>query len=225
MENTPEQQPPIHQIYPFMPPPQVNDRLDKNKSVLFYLGAIEIVLGALSCLLGLLSIIAVLSYRYAFFTYIAHGIWCGVPLVICGVMGVSLYSNPSRAMYNANIALSIITANFMILLVIFSSLSAVIDGHYSDVIIYHAINAVVGFSGLVVLIVHSAYSCAGVCCTGEYSVPVAFFPPEGTVPMQFINSDGAMMYPSYPHGVISVPLSQQMSVVPPHMAFPVGQVQ
>lgn len=220
MESMPVQQPPVHQIYPFMQSAQMNP-FDKYKSILFYLGVTEIILGALSCLFGLLSILAALSVRYAIFTFIGHGIWCGFPLVICGVLGVLIYSKPSKGMYNANMALSIIAANFMILLVIFSSLSAVIDGRVDDLIIYHAVNAVVGFVGFVVLIVHSAYCCAGICCVGNYSVPVTILPPEATLPMQFTN-DGVMVYPSYPHGVINLPLSQQMSVMPPNMSFPVA---
>lgn len=183
--------------------------LEKHKLMLFYLGTIEICFGAISCIFAAITIVWAVSYYSAIFTYVSQGIWCGLFLIICGIFGVLARSNPSKCIYNANLALTVIAANFMIVQVILSSLAAVIDGGFGDsgdLIAFHSVIAVSGFVGLVTLVVHSAYCCAGICCV---PTPMTIVHAQRMVPYQLPNGQ-IMLYnmpPGYAHNVTTMPPS------------------
>nr|XP_039274207.1 uncharacterized protein LOC120348146 [Styela clava] len=157
---------------------------EKYKLVLYRFGVTEIVLGVLSVVLCIVTLIIASTkktyvyhstwnnrtydYRIRYsVTYASHGIWCGGVVIASGILGFKARGKPSVCFYNANMAVSIVASCFMATLCIMSAICA--GDTYprkgnGGIIAVDSIMAVIGFAGMNICIIHSAYCCAGVCC-------------------------------------------------------------
>ncbi|XP_039274209.2 uncharacterized protein LOC120348148 [Styela clava] len=165
--------------------PQTKPR-EKYKLVLYRLGVTEIVLGLLSVVLCIVTLLIASTKKtfayhssrnnitcYYWYTinysmaYASHGIWCGAIVIASGILGFKVRRKPSICLYNANMAVSIVTSCFMATLCIMSAICAgdtyPREGN-GGIIAVHSIMAVIGFAGMIICIIHSAYCCTGVCC-------------------------------------------------------------
>lgn len=177
--------------------------LDKHKLILYGLGIAEIVLGGLSFVFAVAAIFAV--GRYRIFTTVGQGIWCGGVLIACGILGIMTKFKPTRCMYNANLAMSIVATNFMGLMVILSALAAVVDG-YGLAVSLNTMIALAGFIAFIITIIHSAYCCAGVCCHKSNPSQIFVATPQGLMPAQMVN--GQVVF--YPNSHVSYMPSKQV---------------
>lgn len=226
----------INQVQPVMQPMQASP-MEKYKTYLYNFGITEIVLGAISCALGALAIIIGLNY-YVSLTFVGQGIWCGGVLIVCGVLGLMTRTRPTRCMYNANMAMSIVAANFMIVMVILSGMAAAFDSNVTSIVIFHSVICLAGFGALIITILHSAYCCAGVCCLESYPRQVVVVGPNGMIPVQLPNGQ-TVLYPqptgySSPHLVFANPTINMPTTrigfgppptqsIHPNYVMPIGQ--
>lgn len=150
---------------------------DERNTKLRRLGTAEFALAATAVLLG---IVAVSSFHYKIKTnraslllaYNSSGVWAGVTLAVCGIMGVIFKSNPSERMYIANMSMSIISAMTCLSGTVMSGLGAAFyvtekPMHYPMFALHLAV-ALCLTAGRVICICHSVYCCCFRC--GERNV-------------------------------------------------------
>nr|XP_039270031.1 uncharacterized protein LOC120344790 [Styela clava] len=219
-------------------PAQIKPRIT-HKNVLFKLGIAEVIFGVLSCILCIITLIlADKNSSYLYYddyekryyqnriTYgsnvVAQGIWCGVVILASGILGIKARDYPTVCMYRANMTVSIIASFFMFILCILSGVSTITVYPHSYIYIllpYHTILAIIGFVGMIICIVHSAYCCAGICCrTKTTRVPRPAYSRQQMV--RLANGQYMMVPINAPQNYPGMPIAQQAVVVPPGQVFP-----
>lgn len=239
----------------FMLPQQPSTKpRERHKDKLFKFGIVEVIFGIISiisCIVTLVfaSIIRTWPYYIPYYdrtdqmevyygeTKSAPGIWCGAIVLATGILGIKSKSTPTVCMYNANMTMSIIGACFMGILCIMSGYSAgdlyPLSSTYV-VLAMHCLMAIVGFAGMIICIIHSAYCCAGVCCHKNPQQGVVVYAAQPQM-VQLTNGQYAMISPSvppnyptlagpsyFPAGHVQAPVgTPSMQVVtPPHSELP-----
>ncbi|XP_077974042.1 uncharacterized protein LOC120348157 [Styela clava] len=157
------------------PPPVHQEPELKYANVLYGLGITEVFLAILSfamCIATLVIAGVMKTYTYTYFvslglTDTAQGIWCGAFLLASGILGIRAKQNPTRCIYNANIAMGCVSAFFMSVLFVMSVLSVMSCRPVSDTLATLILHALLGllasFSGIL-NIIHLAFAAAGQCC-------------------------------------------------------------
>lgn len=144
---------------------------EKYKNNLYGLGIAECVLGGLSIILAIASLPVEMKIRPSItgienlFTYTAQGIWNGFFIVVTGILGICARGNPSLRIFNANMALSIITAVVSAFGIVLSTFATLLCGFgiAFNLFVIHASISLLLFAGFIIVIVHSGFCCAGVC--------------------------------------------------------------
>lgn len=135
-----------------------DERRERNKRALCWLGSVEIFLGLISCVLGAITLgEGPRSNRYYYdhtFPKTGQGIWCGLLLIISGILGVTARFRPTKLMYRANLALSILAVLAMVTLLLISSIASAIDSHMA----FHIVLAVTALVGIIISSIHCGYS-------------------------------------------------------------------
>ena len=165
---------------------RVVKRRERHKGKLYGLGITECVLGVAMIILAIATL-AITGSRYtrysryyyhigAELTYSSQGLWSGVLVTVTGILGVCANKNPSVCMYNANMAMSIISAFLLAPAIILSGIAAPFS--YTAALAIHILIAILGFAAMVICIVHSAFCCAGVCCHKSQNRGVVVYVPQ-----------------------------------------------
>jgi len=142
------------------------------------LSILQIVLGIISCNVGFYQIFFMFLYpqRYGRISTIGEGIFCGIPFLITGILGLISLKNTSYGKITAFLVFSILSAISGGILIILSSIFLVINinPYYSPGASVIACPALLIFIGLlegIIAIVSSGYSCHGCCgCGGDDQV-------------------------------------------------------
>lgn len=142
------------------------------------LSILQIVLGIISCNVGFYQIFFMFLYpqRYGRISTIGEGIFCGIPFLITGILGLISLKNTSYGKITAFLVFSILSAISGGILIILSSIFLVIntDSYYfpgASVIACPALLIFIGLLEGIIAIVSSGYSCHGCCgCGGDDQV-------------------------------------------------------
>ena len=143
----------------------INPR-DRNKKTLRGLGIAEASLGGFSILLAIAANYIASFWSFFFnrtFTYTSQGIWCGVFMIIIGILGISVKKNPSKCMYVANMTMAIVVACISFTGFVLSGFAAGTSYFSTNLIIIHSIITIICLAVMIITIVHSAFCCSGVC--------------------------------------------------------------
>jgi len=172
---------------------QPKDRYRKTSVII--LSIMHVVCGVLSCLVGIFKLILHSSlydpYRshliMTFYT-IGEGIFCGVPFLITGILGLITLKKTSYCKITAFLVFSIISSIFGLILIILSVILmdfAIIRGN-ALAIASHSCLLILGLIEVFLGIVSSGYSCHGCCgCCGNDQVSngvdssVVYVPTQG----------------------------------------------
>lgn len=145
-------------------------------------GWIQIILGSLSILLGITNIIvSTVDYTYLRYTYIGCGIWVGVVILVCGILGLRATADKSKCSVTEGMVMTTVSAlltSAMFAIEIIGALNSygLCYSHSSWGNNYwrtcikvgpqaiHSILATISFISLVVAITHSGFTCSIVCC-------------------------------------------------------------
>merc|ERR1719342_5001 len=141
------------------------------------LSILQIVLGIISCNVGFYQIFFMFLYpqRYWRISTIGEGIFCGIPFLITGILGLISLKNTSYGKITAFLVFSILSAISGGILIILSSIFLVIntDSYYfpgASVIACPALLTFIGLLEGIIAIVSSGYSCHGCCGCGDDQV-------------------------------------------------------
>lgn len=192
---------------------------DRHKNALFRMGITECVMGGLSLVFAIATISMDLTgtgsphalfNSVALFTYISPGLWCGIFILVTGILGVRAKKNPSGCVYSANMALSIVTAIFTAIGVWVSIVATTSSSDVPRLVTLHALITVMIGGGFIISIVHSAFCCARLCGKRNHPGTVVYItqPPNqqqiGGIPyVQYVVPGGAPSM-QHPHNAQSM---------------------
>lgn len=190
--------PPQAGVTIIQPTPAVQKPKKKEKYArqLYGFGIAEIILGALCLLLAVAAILLLSTSYYSMysvvFTYMSQGIWCGIFPIISGILGIVAKKKPTNCMYNANMAMTIVSAVMLALLFSLSILAMIMSS--GGVLACHIIISIISFVCLIITIVHSAYCCAGVCNDPHSYQGQVIYPAQGQQFVQLANGQYMLVH-------------------------------
>lgn len=172
-------------------------------------GWFQVVLGALSIVLAITNICIAATTGSFSFAFIGCGIWSGIVILVCGILGLRATKDKSKCSVIAGMVMTIISAMFTSTMFALEIIGAIIpvycsrydwdDHRYYNctpgaIIAIHSILVIISFTSLVVAIIHSGFTCASICCGGPssqahstvvYTTP-AYIQQPGTNPTGFV---------------------------------------
>ena len=102
-------------------------------------------------------------------------------MITVGFLGTRAKKSPSRSMYIANMIMTIITAIIEATAIVMSSCAAAVSRYSIGLMVMHSTISILCLIGIVIVIVHSAYCCGGICCIRKASSPeVVYVTPHGS---------------------------------------------
>ncbi|XP_076818179.1 uncharacterized protein LOC143463546 [Clavelina lepadiformis] len=151
-----------------------------HKNVIKLFAIFELLLGIVSIILGIVVVIILNSYSYLVYYYyassIGEGVWCGIPILIAGILGIGAGSERSTVrMVNLHMGFSIVAAVAAGVLVCVGAVRAdALTTTTSSLFGVWVAEAAVGFTSLFLLILSSVYccrstpyNCCGRCCADQ----------------------------------------------------------
>ncbi|XP_077985814.1 membrane-spanning 4-domains subfamily A member 8-like [Glandiceps talaboti] len=190
------------------------------------LGCCEIVIGVLAIILGSVAII----YESGLY-YIGTPIWCGVMMVITGLLGVLSAHYKTSETIVASMVMSIISASICgTVLLSMESISLAITSYsycyYENCKEHktsgmHATNVALSLIYAIIAIINSAFCCRAVCCGRSQPDTVVYYTPQNQV-MPVIQPSIVYSHAIQP-GPATFPM--QHNVPPPTYVGPVGYMQ
>jgi len=173
---------------------QPKDRYRKTSVKI--LSIMHVVCGVLSCLVGIFKLILHSSlynpYRRMPFYTIGEGIFCGIPFLITGILGLISLKKTSYCKITAFLVFSIISSIFGLILILItvSLLHVAIFRGYALAIASHSSLLILGLIEAFLGIVSSGYSCHGCCgCCGNDQVSNGVDSSVVYVPTQGVGSE------------------------------------
>lgn len=138
------------------------------------LSILHIVLGIISCNVGIFELIMqfVANGRRTYINTVGQGIFCGIPFLITGILGLISLTKTSYGKITAFLVFSILSSLFGAILLIMSSLfMAVGDSYYYSpnpgFLVCQSILILIGLLEVIIAIVSSGFSCHGCCGCSE----------------------------------------------------------
>lgn len=181
-------------------PTQNENPLHKNANALLVIGIMEVVLGSISIILGIVSVTIISNQLNASsgaapgalsIGIISPGLWCGMMILIPGIMGIRLKKHATRCIHISNLLFGIL-CSFVAFAAFIISMIMVGVSHLISVtaIGIHVTLSVINFVTLILAIVHACYCCTGACYTrtSEGNRYLAYFPQHNA---GFVQTDPA----------------------------------
>uniref|UniRef100_H2YGQ9 Uncharacterized protein n=1 Tax=Ciona savignyi TaxID=51511 RepID=H2YGQ9_CIOSA len=226
-------------------PAQVQSpKLKQYQKIMFGLSVTETVLGALSILFGIVvvslnggsryrSYSYSYYYSYSYTTGVGEGIWCGIWILIAGILGIAASRTKTKScLIHCHMGFAITAAVFAASQVIASSILAIVYRSSAQVGVSIVI-AIAGFVAFIICIVSASYccslytaltggsSCCGTGCCGDEVVlrqPVGQHvvyvqQPHNQMPyypgvqqtQTIVQGPGGQQYVTTPYPVTSIP--------------------
>lgn len=155
---------------------ELSDGKHKHKNTIHGMGIAEVVMGSVSVLLSIIVLSIARNEAYNFkrshgldylpyyeSNYIAEGIWGGIFIIVTGVLGIFVKRKPTKGLYIVNMVMAIITANVSGVVVVISSINAIVVNS-SVLLVLHAMISIICFAVFILTIIHAAFCCGGICC-------------------------------------------------------------
>lgn len=145
-------------------------QLQRNYSNIIYkIGIAEISIGVISIILAICGTVVAATSTYTsetlhcmsteIFTFISHGTWIGLVMIVTGIIGIMLAKKPSKVLYIANMAMAIITVVMTFIGLVLSGIPAVFStycsGAYTALLGIHIVLAVIFVVMMTLSIIHA----------------------------------------------------------------------
>lgn len=178
--------------------PHIKNERRKYKRTLYWFGFIEILLGIGAfgtCVVG--AVIAS-AHSNESMLYASSGLWCGVVMMISGILGVRVSKHSSSLIIRANMTASILSSIFMAIMFMMSMVAA-LSGHHILLAIYVFLS-IIASAGFILNIVHAAFCCATICCISPHLDYRTVQTSSGRTPIvRYMFVDGQQLVPvGYP---------------------------
>lgn len=165
---------------------------EKYKNVYKRIGITQVCFGVIAIALAITNIVLAASNGLDYYddlSFIGAGIWGGVMILVCGILGIVSWKKPFYCPIIASMVLSIITSVVCAGVIGLEVTAAIVSqqsGYYecndydydtdertwnyrcisviNTLTMLHSILAAFGLAAFITAIVHSSYCCASVCC-------------------------------------------------------------
>lgn len=209
--------------------PQIKTERRKYKRTLYWFGFIEILLGIAAfgtCVVGAVIVStgfteSTESMRSSQSTrptgsmlYATSGLWCGIVMIVSGILGVKVSKQSSLNVIRANMAASIISSIFMAIMFMMSMFASLSPFH--TLLAIYVFLSIIASAGFILNIVHAAFCCATICCLQPHLDYRSVHSSTGRPPIvRYMLVDGQQLvpvgYPGPPPGVQPPALTPMMT--------------